>query len=699
MQAMANEQPAPWEVASYDDEAGFERRIAATLPALAETTFAERSKAVSTCPDTGQRVRTWALEGETIYSPYTGRAYKQGETGYFGPRARDDEGRITAFGGDPLKYDLPPATAYLMKHPGDVETKAFLSIPGNLNQQYHFAAANWARFLGLAGEQMDDDWHAAFQEAVADYREQRRPSDGPDREHAAMESVHDLVGEEGELLGGNVRDGGTENHKTMWRTSGLLYAQKFGPDAIISGHRAEEAERLITHMIAEYLELSFEKGNGEYDSSIYYPHSIRGFLNLYDFSPDPQTRELAKAALDFYYLTYGLKVFNGNFTGPQKRGFVDGFGLGEMDTMLWSFFPETTQPMPESEQVALHLVTSDYRPNRIIRNIVTKQIDLPFEARIARPTYHLRTPNAFQETFYCSRGFALGSIAMTMVDNPGQQTIWALNARAGEGSFILGGGHPDRIGPIGHSPYDQVIQKRGAMVMVTGQTGEQPDGEPDAEQQRRFEHATDALAELPLDAPAAERVQRAGELAETWVYIPRNIDGIMELDGSVYIEAGDAFIAIRPLVEEYGWLRTSKDDDDSAMQDLARYDVLVIPGDRTGFVLDAADRADHASFDAFVESIERETSLDASELVEEGIVRYRSLAGDELEMAYQPTRLRAEGRINGEPIDWSNWAGGGVYESPYLRIGDGKLKVTDGDEGYSLAFEDGRPVYRHWDGE
>ena len=109
------------------------------LTRIAARSFGERSLARSKCPDTGLTVKTWAMAGDTIISPYTGRKYIQGNTGYFGPKARNSQGEIIAFGGDPLKYDLPPATANLLLDSNHIRAKAFLAIPGNLRQQYHFA--------------------------------------------------------------------------------------------------------------------------------------------------------------------------------------------------------------------------------------------------------------------------------------------------------------------------------------------------------------------------------------------------------------------------------------------------------------------------------------------------------------------------------------------------------------------------------
>ena len=102
------------QIPGYPDERGFKLRVAPMLERIEGKQFGVISLSPSKCPDTGLPVKTWAVEGEWIISPYTGRKYQQGPTGYFGARERDEQGRIVRFGGDPLKYELPPATAALL---------------------------------------------------------------------------------------------------------------------------------------------------------------------------------------------------------------------------------------------------------------------------------------------------------------------------------------------------------------------------------------------------------------------------------------------------------------------------------------------------------------------------------------------------------------------------------------------------------
>ena len=103
-----------------------------------------------------------------------------------------------------------------------------------------------------------------------------------------------------------------------------------------------------------------------------------------------------------------------------------------METMQWAFFNHTSRDMSRAI-TTIQQATTTYRPNQIIWNIVRKELELPFEARMSRPFYHMDRPHAFAETFYCSESYAMGSIQMTIVDNPNQQMVWSMVAKGKEG--------------------------------------------------------------------------------------------------------------------------------------------------------------------------------------------------------------------------------------------------------------------------
>lgn len=714
----------PWSPATYPDEPGFTQRMAPMLQRIAAQDFGKRSLATSKCPDTGLPVRVWAVEGETIFSPYTGRAYTQGPTGYFGPKARNDNGDIIAFGGDPLKYDLPPATAALLLNPDDDRAKAFLSIPGNLRQQYHFACKNWARFFPLLKEQMGPDWQNDFYYYVGRYSESRRPSDG-DRQWLPLSEPHNLIGEPGELLGGNPKDGGTENHKTMWRTSGLLYSQLFPDTAWVSGVPVDEAEEINEGMISDYLQRILQTGNGEYDSQVYYPHTIEAFLNLYDFTPDADTRELAQFALDYYFATYGLKVIDGAIAGPQKRGYLTGGTPNEMEIMQWGFFNHTSRDMRDVA-TTIQQATTTYRPNQIIWDIVRKNIPLPFEAKMSRPFYHMDHPHAFAERFYCSESYGMGNMQMTIVDNPNQQMVWSLVARGTDGPLCFSGGHPMRGSTSGHSPYTQTLQSNGTLILLSAPTRilndvdtliaptysksdrpnlwHLPEGEqgPAFELRNRQKYGKDELH--PLEFPQAESAQAYNQFwqqvkgsACSWLYFPAKLEPV-RVNELWCFAANQTYVAVRPLTSESRIVAPPTDLIENMDRQPKRffqdYSLLVFPGDTSGFVLETEEASEFASLQDFAAAVQQKSKLDTAALTSHMQLSYTSLKGDVMDMQYRAEGLRCAARINGEVQDWDNFTDGAVYTSPYITVKNGRMEINNGESRYAVEFVDGVPEWQ-----
>jgi hypothetical protein len=713
-----------WDSTGYPDEAGFQERIAPMIERLAALDFGKRSLAVSRCPDTGMPVRTWAVEGETIFSPYTGRAYIQGPTGYFGPKSRNGKGEIIAFGGDPLKYDLPPAIASLLLERDTDRAKAFLSIPGNLRQQYHFACKNWARFYPLLADEMGDEWKSRFYGFVKDYSESRRPSDGGD-EWLGLSADHNLVGEAGELLGGNSIDGGTENHKTMWRTSALLYAQLFPDSAKISGYSSGEAEVLTKAMLVDYMKRILEVGNGEYDSQIYYPHSIEGFMNLYDFSPDEETRLLAKCLLDYFFATYGLKTIDGTIAGAQKRGYLAQEKPSEMEIMQWAYFNSTSRSM-DDVHLQIQQATTTYRPNKIIHDITTKNVELPFEASMSRPFYHMDRPHAFAETFYCSQSYAMGNIQMTIVDNPNQQMVWSLVAEGTEGPLCFSGGHPLRNSTSGHSPYTQTFQSKGTLILLTAPTKVVPGADtiiapvhsritranlwhlPSVEQGIDFEfknrqkYGRNSLKmDVPLQGHNADDFQNFWNDNQgascSWFYYPARLKPVQK-EGVWMIEANEIFIAVIPLTDTSENI-APPDNRVSEMKGSAAnyfkdYHLLHFPGEVSGYIVETGEKRDYGNIENFHASLLAKTHVNQDKLSEELKVTYKTLQKEQLIMEYVPEKLRCKASINGKKIIWDQLTDGAVYESPFLKVKDGRMEISNGREGYIVEFYNDIPVWK-----
>jgi hypothetical protein len=658
------QEPPSYSPQSYPDEAGYQRRVSGMTQRYSKQEVGKRCLASSLCPDTGLPVQMMAVEGETIYSPYTGRAYLQGDTGQFGPKKRDNEGRISAFGGDALRYDLPAAMARLLLNPQDSAMQAWLSVPGNLNQQYPSASVHWARFWPLLAEKMTlqgDAWREGFKESVS--------------------KASPIGTEQGEA------------HLVMGRTSYLLYSQLLGRNTRIAGATSAQTELAMTTLLTNSLKTVFATGNSEYDATTTYPDVLAGYLNLFDFSPKATTKSLAQAMLDYYTISYGLKSFNGIHAGATKRGWPgEGDTLTPMDAHLWLWSATSTLSIPSTTLLtSIEQATTTYRPNRVITNILKKNVPLPFEAQIARSNIsnisnisnnpNNLVKNTAQETFYCTDTYALGSIALTQSSNtPAEQTVWSLVSKASNRNLVFGAAQPQFRHPQGHSLFDQVIQKRGALVFITSIAN------------KVAGKSLEPVQEPTNPAEEESFWRNAQSSAATWLFIPRTAATVQQKN-AYFFDAGMSFVMVHPFggtpfwfdPDITQWSKVAQYETEASV--LQKYRILVIPTGAAGFggfALDVTPRTIYPDLFSFAEAALPQTTLDASKLP---IVSYQSLLGDKIRMQYRLDALRAEANINGQKVDWANWAGGGVYASPYLNIKDGRMLVSDGAESYTVTLD------------
>ncbi len=694
---------ACWECESFLYEKQFQERIDGRIEKLAQDPYDLRTKAASRCPDTGTVVRTYSLNGDMLASPYTGRRFTQGNTGYFGPKARDNDGRISHFGGDALKKDLGPATASLLIDATDITARAFVSIPGILRQQYHFACKNWARLYPLLGEKMGEEWRKAFQDAVGRYEAFNKPSDG-ERDHGFVGPPHDLVGQPGHLLGGDMVNGGTENHKMMWRTSALVYAQQFPEGARISHHERDRAAELVSTMIFEFAAQLGKTGNGEYDSSIYYPHSIEGLLNLYDFSVDPAVKSTAKIILDYLVGTAALKIFDGVIAGGQKRGHAVRNPNSEFASMIWAWGADTSWE-PDNPQIPIHQVLSTYRPNKVLCNILNKNIPLPFESRMSRPTYHCNIPNVFQEYFYCDRSFAMGNVALAMVDNPDQQVVWSLVAKGKSQPLIMTGGHVRHCtDSAGHSPYTQTFQHENVLIALTAQFGSESPGHGGLEEKQRSEKGSSPLVpiegELLSDTSSSERVKeflsRRSDAACSHLWIPKEAT-VERIEDTLFVTLNKVVVAVRIIGDgRVSWVTkpphpgSGEKQVSSLAAHIETHDLLLFTGEPSGFVLEVLDAEEYGSSK---DPVKKYLSKSRFSIENKTEIRYNSTRGKKLEFKYYPRGLRARGSINDTPIDYENWVSEGPYENPYVSVDEKRMVFSDGTDSYTVDLTKTPPEF------
>ncbi|MEM9808953.1 MAG: hypothetical protein AAF959_27175 [Cyanobacteria bacterium P01_D01_bin.56] len=192
----------------------------------------------------------------------------------------------------------------------------------------------------------------------------------------------------------------TDNLRAMRDTSVYLMAEETG----------NEATRLIYKQYLErYVSTLLDIGMGEWDSPVYHGHTTSAYLNLYDFTQDPEVKQLAQDALDWLYRSAAIKYWRGSWNGPAKR--TQGEGAAQF---FWLYFGDG--PVPEEiERDWLYGITSDYLPPDEVVAIAQRKIAKPVELRRTHPHYENWKPGkygpVFYETVYMGHSYQLGSLA------------------------------------------------------------------------------------------------------------------------------------------------------------------------------------------------------------------------------------------------------------------------------------------------
>lgn len=489
-----------------------------------------------------------------------------------------------------------------------------------------------------------------------------------------------------------MRSGGTENHRFMSRCSGYVWAEYL--DEKFPGEGFDEHKRWLADRVKARERQFYTVGQGEYDSSTYVAFSAASLANIYDFADDDDMRDTARALLDWLAAAYARKYFHGLSIGPEARGFArepvgtvnvkPGFPGTEpleysqsgthTDWVAWLWWDDSArgvwmdrQHVEVNRYPALNLAMSDYRPHRVIRNIATKNVPMPYEARGSKPNYEGTEANKDQEILFFNDHYAMGTLyspelgVRTSGTILPQTTMFKAVLLDERDVLVFGAsnGYHGHFPLEGRSPFDQYHQARDAAVNICYVT----------------EH------EQLLQRGSPDRVAR------------RSIFGVPVAAGEpvrdgwwFFWQVGKAYLAARPLNGEAEFSELPDHSDDA-------YRWLVSPGELTGWVVQLGQQSDYETFSDFRSAVVSECELDLSRFESDRTVTFRSLRGDELGVRHTGgPGGRPDAWTNGEKIDYANWP---VFESPYVRqeVGSGVLELNDGVEKLTIDVSGPRPRF------
>jgi hypothetical protein len=124
------------------------------------------------------------------------------------------------------------------------------------------------------------------------------------------------------------------------------------------------------------------------------------------------------------------------------------------------------------------------------------------------------------------------------------------------------------------------------------------------------------------------------------------------------------------------------------------YHLLHFPGEVSGYIVETGEKRDYGNIENFHASLLAKTHVNKDKLSEELKVTYKTLQKEQLIMEYVPEKLRCKASINGKKIIWDQLTDGAVYESPFLKVKDGRMEISNGREGYIVEFYNDIPVWK-----
>ncbi len=545
-------------------------------------------------------------------------------------------------GGDPGKYLTGHAMAKLLINPNDPEPVKYMNDNRSYKEHYHFAAVNWARFYPIFGDRvLTQDTKEKLDEAAFRY-------------------------------GAYLLGGGTENHKTMWWTTAnvLPYYTETGR---LNRKSKEQALKDAKQYLHTYVKKLYTAGAGEWDSSTYTQFTINGLLNIYDFSEDEESRLLAKAGLDLLMSSYATKYNDGIFNGPNQRGHYDQSHASITDQSGYIWFGsdmKVTHDDARDWRYTLHAITTAYRPNQVIYNIATRNIEgLPVTQYNRKANYwhghHAEARMSTHETVHIAKDFTMGSL---WDGHSSQHTRFQVTVATDDGAMSFTAGHPrksDHTGKKigigfrdGAGRYVQSAQIGSTYIMLA----KAPNDEPDDSQFVYFKYPKGAHAE---------------KVADGWyVFSP---DGVKDA------------LLVRAIGGE---VEIGKDVPGKGDKPEPNNEMMVVKGQNVGLIVEAIQ----IKSDAENEALLKKLKLDASGWPGKNTVSYVNKDGKNISVTFNPDPdgdrhgdRMAKVKVDGKAFNpgWEKPWGG-----PLMTLEDHVLTVTDGKDGFVVDFTGDLPVYK-----
>lgn len=461
----------------------------------------------------------------------------------------------------------------------------------------------------------------------------------------------------GETLKGKIRSfvtgygeypfGSTENHHLMSAAGGYL-ASEYWPDwgkaASVKISTRDEIYKFVGEKLCP-------KGIAEYDSPVYLPFDINCLLSLHDHAKDEAMRTRALIGLEVLLADMGSEWVGGCWATSTLR--THEFNHDARDGQIsgltgYVYFGGPGLPA-QSDGAGVMAAVSSYRLPRILEIIGTDRSE-PFTHKETHMAWH-----GARKTTYCNKSYGVysqhdGNGALFWSDQMHRAGVTWQSSKQG-GKFIVKHG---KNGVVGETAANQVMQHEGVLVGVAKES---------------------MTGYVPQTGSIVEQREE-----EDWLFL----------------DAGSCYIAFTS-AGGYSWGGTIEIDgvnkkyliwDHSNYR--ASYKTFSLGGGNKGWVIQTAHPDEFSSFDAFVNAVKNDASVDASGVGNnDPKMKYTTIDGDVLEMTYDGnggwTRIETDGRkVNGTALDFGNWP---RMDNPWVHADLNGNKLVMQCDSYKRTYD------------
>jgi len=395
--------------------------------------------------------------------------------------------------------------------------------------------------------------------------------------------------------------------------------------------------------------LFIEMANDSYNSE-----TLKGFYNIYEFSPDAELQAQAGKLLDLYWATWAEEQIGGVRGGAKARVYrgneSNGYDSGGARTFFYKmsyYYMAMAETWKLNRQMFAPL-TSNYRLPYVVMDLALAKSEMgDFEIKerplgLAVPGFYNSPTGYFKlrqdyggivRYSYCTPDFIMGSMHI----EPRLETDWVMISSQNRWQGVIFSGNPFcRIFPQAQTEYRAYnqhwsVQSKGCMI----------------------------AQQLP------EEIKYSKYTDSMRVYFsPLGLSGRLERGGWIFHQSNSAYAAVKCVSGTYHW-------------DTPGGRWLVCNERYSPVIIEVGQKADYTSFTAFQDKV-----IALSLTYDGKVLKHKSLYADDLIFYTNRTSLP---KVNNQLIDLRPTR---VFDSPFIKseLNSGVVEISKNKRKLVLDF-------------